>query len=222
MFKSPHSTLPVFSIILFVALIYFDADSIAVKVDTTSIILLLATGWFFGWLTSVVIQQLNQLSEFAALKKVDELRFKAILDGLNFLKFNRRADSLVFFDFHELRLVYDIRKEKLYIFKDEDCISTSDRITDTQVLKDLIESINTRYKKQMNDCINVNGVLYSRHLFPAEQHQIIENFFSKEEVKVEKRTVKEYNIDDILDKISLNGMKSLSSEELEFLKKQKG
>lgn len=157
------------------------------------------------------------------LEKVSrEKNFELIFKNIGHLKFNKRIGDLIFFDYSEYSLVYNIKKQQFFVFREDECILTSQNISDSHVIISIKNHLHTEFSNVMNDCVIVNGVLYSRNLFQLNHNNNIRPFsgfaFQRNNLNTEPE---EYDIDDILDKINNQGLDSLTEKELEFLKSQK-
>jgi hypothetical protein len=228
--------LGLFGVLLSIVLIFDDSVYlIPALVDTRAIAFLLLVGFYSGLLLTWISFEISKNSAQRAIKKTDEQRFKVILDSFNGLKFHKRIGDFSYFNYGNFSLVYSISKKAFYIFQGDECLATSVNISDTQTFKTLEENINNKFRDQMNDCVDVNGLLYSKNLFPHDYPNDYPNdnssFMSKydyaeepeeDEYIVPEQKQEQFNLDDILDKINLRGMASLSKEELDFLKSQKG
>ena len=225
-----RSILFLFGVLLSVILLLDDSVSmIPALVDTKSIAIILFLGIYMGVLITYASYVISQSVEQRLIKKNDEMKFKAILDSFGGVRFIKRVGDLSYFSYGNFSLVYNIGKKSFFIFQGEECIATSINITDTETFKNLEQNINSQFEDQMNDCVIVNGLKYSKNLFPKDTFE--QPFMTKydyaeeteeEEYSVPEQKQEEFNIDDILDKINLQGMGSLSKRELDFLKNQKG
>lgn len=226
-----RSILFLFGVLLSVILLLDDSVSmIPAIVDTKSITIILFLGVYMGVLVTYASYVITQSAEQRLIKKNDEMKFKAILDSFNGVRFIKRVGDLSYFSYGNFSLVYNIGKKSFFIFQGEECIATSMNITDTETFKNLEQSINSHFEDQMNDCVIVNGMMYSKNLFPKDtfeqpfmtKYDYAEEREDEEEYSVPEKKQEEFNIDDILDKINLQGMASLTKRELDFLKNQKG
>lgn len=166
------------------------------------------------------IQNLNKLSQ--------EKNFETILNNVNHISFNKRVGDLCFFAYDEYTLVYNLKKEQFHVFRNEECILTSIEIPDSSVVKSLKEHINSKFEEEINDCVVVGGITYSRNLFEPPPKKVTFDFekakqFFKALHKVDSNTQveNELDLDEILDKINKSGVTSLTKQELDFLKNHK-
>jgi hypothetical protein len=165
------------------------------------------------------------------LKRMDimtlENQFKIILANKETLKFNRRVGGLVFFDYIQYMLVYNINQDLFYVMRGEECILTSHELSQTQTIMNLKEFIINKWEREINDCLLVNNILYSKNLFDVNHSALTKvrfedlgkmNPFIDEDETIE---AEQYDVDEILDKINQHGVGSLTKDEIEFLKNQK-
>jgi hypothetical protein len=125
--------------------------------------------------------------------------------------------------------IYLIDKKMVCIFKNNACLYTSDNIG-TLLKENIILNINNIYKKEIEDIIELFGVVISKKEL-HEKFEELKGKISKGEIKIDEgeesyiekiigKSPSEdlyLDIDQILDKISEVGLDRLSSEEKEFL-----
>lgn len=127
----------------------------------------------------------------------------------------------------EVNIVYLIDKKMVCIFKNNSCIHTSENI-DRLLKENIIMHINFIYKKEIEDIIELFGVVISKkelhEKFEELRNKISTGEFSIEEKEesfinkiINETEIKALNIDDILDRINLVGIEKLTNEEKEFL-----
>jgi hypothetical protein len=132
-------------------------------------------------------------------------------------------------DYSTVSLVYLMDKKIVCIFKEEKCVYSSDTI-DKELGDAIIKKIHEKYGKEINDVIEVLGVTISREELQSKMKDF-ERFYpnidlnteKKESSDIEKIIVeneKRFELDSILDKISIVGVEKLTKEELDFLKEQ--
>jgi hypothetical protein len=162
----------------------------------------------------------------------EESQFDAVLKNADKISFSRRVGDMVFMDYLELSLIMNLKSETLYIFKGEECVVTSSSIQDSGTVKQLRAFVWSRFGQQINDFVMVNGVAYSRQMIDfyttylqsstSGLREHLEKMRAAAKDSDEEQTPTQVmDLDAILDKISTHGIKSLSKEELEFLKSQK-
>ena len=127
----------------------------------------------------------------------------------------------------EINIIYLIDKKMVCIFKNNSCIHTSDNI-DKLLKENIIMHINFIFKKEIEDIIELFGVVISKkelhEKFEELKNKISSGEFSLEDKEeslinkiIEDNEKKILNIDDILDRINLVGIEKLTNEEKEFL-----
>lgn len=189
---------------------------------------ILTTGAIFGILIYRLLYSVH-LSYIDNLDKIaQEKNFEIIFSNVKLISFNKRIGDLIFFDYTEYTLVYNIKKQQFFVFKNEDCILTSQNIADSKPVTSLKDHLHANFGHLMNDCIVINGILYSKNLFQTQNQnaryipdleKMRELYDQFQHNKVQPEIILE--IDEILDKINKHGMNSLTKEELDFLKNQK-
>lgn len=127
----------------------------------------------------------------------------------------------------EINIVYLIDKKMVCIFRNNTCLHTSENI-DRLLKENIITHINFIYKKEIEDIIELFGVVISKKEL-HEKFEELRNKISSGEFSIEEKEesfinkiindaeIKNLNIDDILDRINLVGIEKLTNEEKEFL-----
>jgi hypothetical protein len=125
-----------------------------------------------------------------------------------------------------VNIVYLMDKQIVCIFKDNNCMYTTDQLNTNNLKSEILTEINTKFDKEINDVIDVMGMTISREDFQKKLEEIQK--FTKNNsnsLNIEKSEVDQilqeneikYDVDVILDKISKDGIDSISIEEKEFL-----
>jgi hypothetical protein len=115
-------------------------------------------------------------------------------------------------------------KSDVAIFQGDTCLYTSESV-EQEVILNIIKSINKKFKKNINDTVEVLGFTFYREDFEKTfggkfKNLNLDTFNTKDENEIDSiknENEKKFNIDEILDKISTFGIKILTPEELEFL-----
>jgi hypothetical protein len=118
-------------------------------------------------------------------------------------------------------------RRDIAIFKGDKCIYTSDSI-DKSLVDEIIVGVEVFYKHEINDVVNVLGMIFSRDEFENKFKVKVEDIkkgmfsgFPKEEMsdieKIKRQNDLKFNIDDILDRITSVGIENLTPEEKRFL-----
>ena len=125
-----------------------------------------------------------------------------------------------------INIVYLMDRKDIAVFKGDKCIYTSDSAEKTLV-EEIIMGVEIFYKHEINDVVNVMGMVFSRDEFEKKFGVKVEdikkgNFGGlKEEMsdieKIKKRNSVKFNIDEILYRISSVGIENLTPEERNFL-----
>lgn len=139
-------------------------------------------------------------------QKVDEL-FIRILNSSHLLEFTKRINNFVYLSFNNWTIIYRVDKKEISIFHNDDCIGISSH-ANKRIKNQIMACIEDGFFDEINvDVININGNIMSRDAVINNSQEIFENLSLK----------KEYNIDDILDKILERGSESLTKEEKTYL-----
>ena len=126
-----------------------------------------------------------------------------------------------------VNVVYLMDRRDIAIFKGDKCIYTSDPI-DKSLVDQIIVGVDVFYKHEINDIVNVLGMVFSRDEFESKFKIKVEDIKKgmfghspKEEVsdieKIKRQNEVKFNIDDILDRITSVGIENLTPEEKKFL-----
>lgn len=174
----------------------------------------------------------NVVSFYENKKKIDTLN-KKFLNILNELesgrsKFRTRFSNSVYInisleEYGEVDIVYMIDKNDIAIFKGSDCILTTHSV-DRKIVDNIIYKIKRIHDNDINDIVNIFGLIMNRKEFEKLTKVKIEDFGKikydnelSDIDKIIKYNESNFNIDDILDKISSIGIESLSNDERKFL-----
>lgn len=143
-------------------------------------------------------------------------------------------------DYGVVNLAYMMDKNEVVMFKDSKALFSTSTSDMKEISEKLIGEIMKAHGEQIGDVVNVMGVTISREeiesqlkmnmkdiedLFKGTAQSLSENMMKMDaemsdvEMIIEENETK-LDIDSILDKINRSGMKSLTKEELDFLKKQ--
>ena len=198
-----------------------------------------------GVLFAAMIRKIGEATKKSSLRRDRIKQFKEVLSNIrkgNSVFVSRLNQTVMLdtkvSDYGPVNIVYLMDKKVVCIFKDSKCLHT------TEEMKDMTESLENaiigHYGSQINDVVQVLGVTISREELESQMKKFEEeigkainmpkelrdlNLNIKEEDTsdiqkiIEENEVK-FDVDSILDKISRVGMKRISKEELEFLKRQ--
>lgn len=177
-----------------------------------------------------------KFSEWKSSKKIASdisSHFKEVLSNLkmNQAVFVSRVNQTVIVDTRLAKLdvvniVYLMDKQIVCIFKDNNCIYTTENL-DINLKSEILDEINNKFDKEINDVVDVMGMTISREEFQQKLEEIqkftmkninLDDLVSENEVDqiVQDNEIK-FDVDSILDKISKDGINSISKEEKEFL-----
>jgi hypothetical protein len=162
-------------------------------------------------------------------------KFEEILNNLKSTpvsaKFNNRLNTAVYIETNltgkgKVDLIYFIDKNDIAVFKDEDCLYTSEDV-DKKIIDEIIVSIIKRFDNDINDVVSVLGITFSRKDFEKTFGVKTEDIkkllnFEQNESEIDKiyfENEMKYDIDEILDRINIVGINNLTKAELEFLRK---
>lgn len=201
-------------------------------------LLILFVGIFLGGLLK---NWSNKLSEKIAHNKLildKNKQFKQILEKVNTKRsrFKTRINNTVYIgvkleDYGKVDVVYflDKNENQLNIFKADKLIMTSDLVEES-LLNEIITSINKVHYHRIVDVVEILGLVFYREEFEKsfgisvhELKKRTENMMksmTEDQSDIQKIINKnntKLDIDDILDKISREGIENLTEEEKEFL-----
>ena len=181
---------------------------------------------------------INKLLKWKESKKViDNIssQFKEVLSNLkkDEVVFVSRINHTVVIDtriskLDVINIVYLMDKEIICIFKDNNCISTTENI-DSSLKNEIVLEINKKFNDQINDVVQLMGLIISKEEFQTrlkEIQDIIKNNPESMNIDIdEESNINEilknnnikFDVDQILDKISKHGIKSITPEEKRFL-----
>lgn len=169
-------------------------------------------------------------------KVLDNLnkQFSEVLNNIKngYSQFKSRINSTVYIqsvlaDHGEVDIIFFMNKNDIAIFQGNTCIYTSEKV-DNQIVANICKEINRRYDKEMADVVNFLGLIFSKDEFEktfkmdASQLQNLMKGQVSESSDVDKiinDNKTKFDIDEILDKISAQGINSLTFEERLFLDK---
>ena len=187
-------------------------------------------GYLFNNLLRKVIDGYNN-GKF--IKEITDI-FQSVLDNLytNKTSFVSRINGTVTIvteldKIGMVNIVYLMDRRDIAIFKGDKCIYTSDSI-DKSLVDEIIVGLDVFYKREINDVVNVMGMVFSRDEFENKFKIKVEDMkkgmfggFPKEEMsdieKIKRQNEVKFNIDDILDRITSVGIENLTPEEKRFL-----
>ena len=124
-----------------------------------------------------------------------------------------------------VNIVYLMDKQIVCIFKDNNCMYTTESL-DGNLKSELLIEINNKFNKEINDVVDIMGMTISREEFQQKLEDIQK--FSMKNINLDSLVENEvdqivldneikFDVDSILDKISKDGIESISKEEKEFL-----
>ena len=142
------------------------------------------------------------------------LKFKEILDNISNGEcvFKNRSGDIVIIgsnikDIGDVDLIYTMNDLNLGIFKNGKCIYVSDSV-DKNVISDIIDNINLRYNKEINDIVDILGLKLYRKEFErivkVDFNRIKDQFETSDDSEISKiksENDSRFDLDDILDKI---------------------
>jgi hypothetical protein len=183
-------------------------------------------GVFFNrWSTKLSLK----IQEMKLIKDVNE-HYLSILNNINNkkTKFKSRVNNTIYIgtklpDLGKVEVVYLLDKGDVVVFKDKKCILTSE-LVETSTLEQISNSINMVHYDDINDVIEIMGMLFSRADFEKTFNVNIEDMKNKMNMtsgsdidKIIEDNEFKFDVDSILDKISKFGIENLSPEEKKFL-----
>ena len=183
-------------------------------------------GVFFNrWSTKLSLK----IQEMKLIKDVND-HYLSILNNINNkkTKFKSRVNNTIYIgtklpDLGKVEVVYLLDKGDVVVFKDKKCILTSE-LVETSTLVQISNSINMVHYDDINDVIEIMGMLFSRADFEKTFNVNIEEMKNKMNMtsgsdidRIIGENELKFDVDSILDKISKFGIENLSPEEKKFL-----
>jgi hypothetical protein len=195
--------------------------------------MILLGGICLGYLLNNLVRKILDFYQERNYKKEINDIFQGILDNIYTHKtsFNSRINNTVSVmteleNLGSINIVYLMDRKDIAVFKGDKCIYTSDSAEKTLV-EEIIMGVEIFYKHEINDVVNVMGMVFSRDEFEKKFGVKVDdikkgNFGGlREEMsdieKIKKRNSIKFNIDEILDRISSVGIENLTPEERNFL-----
>jgi hypothetical protein len=172
-------------------------------------------GIFLSILRTKVLNKRDDLKNTDDSNEVYKDILRCVCDGRG--SFLTRINSNVTINMNlekygNVSVLYMMDKKDIAIFKGDSCIHTSDYV-DKQVVEDITNSMDTFYKGSINDVIYISGYTFSKYDFEEKFNIKLSNIEHTEPLSKEDI----FYIDDILDKINLVGLSSLTEAEKRFL-----
>lgn len=202
--------------------------------NNVSIIAIIIGFFCLGYLFNNLLRKIIDGYNDGKYKKEITDIFQNVLDNLytNKTSFISRINNTVTImtELNEVgvvNVVYLMDRRDIAIFKGDKCIYTSDSI-DKSVVDEIIVGVDVFYKHEINDVVNVMGMVFSRDEFENKFKIKVEDMkkgmfggFPKEEMsdieKIKRQNEIKFNIDDILDRITSVGIENLTPDEKRFL-----
>ena len=198
-------------------------------------ILQVITIYLSGILTGGLIFKIisKYVEESKIEKQTNKLnsQFKQILSNISMGKsiFKNRVNNTVFIgskleEHGDVDVIYMMDNKDVAIFKENKCIYTSEG-ANKEIVNDLTFTIEKRFKTQINDVVDILGFKFYREefekAFKVDMEDIKKQFgldLDNSDIdKIKKENETRFDIDEILDKISKQGIDSLTFEERIFL-----
>lgn len=179
----------------------------------------LLTGFIFGLLVSHIILIIERNYRFKK-QIINPIKELLNLDINNFI-FKKRINSDVIVYHKELEILINIQKNILYLIKDDALICSHN--TDNVHYKEMIKKILIHFHKEINiDVTWIDNQCFSNNLIYQYKNinKELNRIPSWGNIKDFDENIV-FDIDIILDKITKNGLNSLTTIEIEFLNKQK-
>jgi hypothetical protein len=174
-----------------------------------------------------IIDNINKIyNEVLTSVSIGKIKYKTRVNQICYLVSEIETEGVI-------EIVYMIDKKDLGIFKNGKCIYTSD-LANKETIRRISDFIEFKFRKEISDVVNILGMVVSKSEFEKTlgikfedfekiKNNMSQNFNPDEFLKFGKfeDTLSEiednFDIDDILDKISAFGLNSLTSAERLFL-----
>jgi hypothetical protein len=202
--------------------------------NNSSIIAIIIGFFCLGYLFNNLLRKIVEGYKDGKYRKEITDIFQNILDNLytNKTSFISRINGTVTImtelnNIGMVNIVYLMDRRDIAVFKGDKCIYTSDSI-DRSLVEEIVIGVEVFYKHEINDIVNVLGMIFSRiefeNKFKIKVEDIKKGMFGglpKEEMsdveKIKRQNEVKFNIDDILDRITSVGIENLTPEEKRFL-----
>jgi hypothetical protein len=179
---------------------------------------MMLVGVVIGCFLTIVTSFFLKKREDKLKKKNVELLFTEIRDNINFGNsfFSGRVNDSVHIKMNlkslgNVSVFYFIDKKDVSIFIGNKCIYTS-QLVNKDLLSSISYNIESKFHKELNDVVNVFGILIDRKSFISMGGTI------KEKESFDENFEDEINdLDEILDKINVIGYDNLTLNEKKFL-----
>lgn len=179
-------------------------------------ILILIFGIFIGYiLTSNYFRNKSN----AYISKVRDF-YKDLLNKFESLSFKKRINDYVYLDYDKYEVILNLKNNTINIFENSECVYVSSNL-EKELVNDIYHRIMTKWSSEIYNVVNINGNTYSLGFIESETKKATESLFSFLNIEEGKfsEEIEDLSIDDILDKISKEGMSSLTQKEIDFLDK---
>jgi len=187
-----------------------------------------STGFIIGLFTYHLCKMVVNKHKILIRRKEILKQFNHLIENIKLgkSKFKTRIKNTVLIetsldDYGQVMLVFLLDRNEISIIKDDKCILSSTENLDASKLLETVSTINKHHGKFINDVVDVMGVKVSRLDLEKNIKQHYKQLNQNIKIDIIDSTQKELDIDQILDKINLTGLDSLTQEELNFLNKFK-
>ena len=173
----------------------------------------------------LILDRNKQFKEILEKSKTKKTRFKTRVNNVVYI-------GVKLADYGRVDVVLFLDKRDISIFRENRCILTSDLVEES-LLKEVIETLETVHYHKIIDTVEILGMVFSREDFEKQFNVNFDEIKEKtnrmmdamrngdeEQSDVDKiinKNKSKLDIDDILDKISREGIEKLTKEEKEFL-----
>lgn len=195
--------------------------------------------FLLGFAFSKLLDELSNKLKHQKLVKNINKQYKNILDNvlLGKTRFKTRVNNTVYIttkllDYGSVDIIYLLDKSEVSVFKKDICIFTCE-LVEKELLNSLMDEINIKYQKKINNVVNIMGITISKEDL---ENSIKVNFdeINEKAMKMmedmQMNTIidqdaftnqapkkKDFNLDEILDKINKVGIENLTKDELKYL-----
>jgi len=183
-----------------------------------------------GFLFKAFVDGMKATSAAMKIKKNNEQKYKQVLRRIRKGKstFKTRVNNTVYINtsLHEtgeVDVILFLDTKKVAIFKNNECLHTSDAINE-ELKSEIVKEIEEKYAVEIEDVVELLGNKISRKEIDEKMNEIlstkIEDLFqftnTNEKEEKEDSYTKE-DVEAIFDKISKNGMASITEDEKRIL-----
>lgn len=186
--------------------------------------------FILGFLFKAFVDGIKATSAAMKIKKNTEQKYKQVLRRIRKGKsaFKTRVNNTVYINTNlhetgEVDVILFLDTKKVAIFKNNECLHTSDAIND-ELKNEIVKEIEERYAVEIEDVVELLGNKISRKEIDEKMNDILntrlEDLFqypNTNESEKQEETYTQEDVEAIFDKITKGGMASITEDEKRIL-----